>query len=138
MADKNTIIGHVALLVHDLSSNKPLYKELFSYFDYIIVNDESWVLGVQAPNNISLWIMEASEKTTNHRDANGMNHLAFHVSSQEEVDEFVEDFLVPNNITPLFDTPRARTDFTGDKGMYYQVMFELPGSILFEVVYTTY
>lgn len=82
--------------------------------------------------------MGASVKDANDRDSNGLNHLAFHVEKKEDVDTFVEEFMKPNSIEPLFETPRERPDFTGDKGMYYQVMFELPGKLLFEVVYTTW
>ena len=37
----------------------------------------------------------------------------------------------------LFETPRHRPDFAhGEDTTYYQVMFESPDRILFEIVYT--
>ena len=40
-------------------------------------------------------------------------------------------------VQPLFDTPRHRPEFRDDpKETYYQVMFESPDKVLFEVVYS--
>lgn len=86
--------------------------------------------------DLSLWFMATTQATNNHRDANGLNHLGLHMESVEDVDRFVSEFLTPRNIQPLFDTPRHRPDFAGTDGVYYQVMFELPGDLLFEIVHT--
>ena len=64
-----------------------------------------------------------------------MNHLGLLVQSQAEVDQMVE-YLRERNIVPLFDTPRHRPEYSQDsEHTYYQVMFESPDRILFEVVY---
>ncbi len=131
-------VHHVVYLIHDLGKYVESYRKLFHYFDYELVTDESYALGVKAPNGLSIWIMEAPKTARNDRDSNGLNHIAFAMDSQAAVDEFVKDFLEPNKITCLFDTPRARPDFTGEKYTYYQVMFEMPGGILIEVVHTDY
>ena len=65
----------------------------------------------------------------------GMNHLAIAVSSEAEVDEMV-DWLRARRVLTLFGTPCHRLDFADAKDQtYYQVMFESPDKILFEVVY---
>jgi catechol 2,3-dioxygenase-like lactoylglutathione lyase family enzyme len=72
----------------------------------------------------------------NDYDGIGMNHVGLTVNSQAEVDE-VTAYLQKNGVKPLFETPRHRPEFC-DKpdATYYQVMFESPDRILFEVVYT--
>ena len=35
----------------------------------------------------------------------------------------------------LFETPRYRPDFSSEPNTYYQIMFESPDRILFEIVY---
>jgi hypothetical protein len=131
-------ISHLVYLIQDFDKNIDIYRKLFAYFDYKVLTDESYGLGVMSPNNCSIWIMDATTKNPNDRDSNGLNHLAFGVDSQEAVDTFTNEFLKENKIESLFGTPTARPDFTGENGIYYQVMFELPGSLLFEVVYTSY
>jgi hypothetical protein len=45
--------------------------------------------------------------------------------------------LQQHGIQALFDTPRHRPEFcSSPDNTYYQVMFESPDRILFEVVYT--
>lgn len=67
-----------------------------------------------------------------HRKETGLNHLAFAVSSKEEVDQFVSEFLKVRNITTLYGSPKAFPQYT--KG-YYAVYFEDPDRIKIEVVY---
>lgn len=138
MSNIKASLNHLVFLIHDYDKNIVIYKNLFDYFGFQIVADESYGLGVVIQSGLSLWIMRTSNETINHRDANGLNHLALSVSSKEDVDTFSTEFLKENNIECLFDTPKARPDFTGDQNTYYQVMFELPGSVLFEVVFTDY
>jgi hypothetical protein len=65
-----------------------------------------------------------------------MNHLGISVAAQADVDAAVE-FLQQRKIASLFETPRHRPEFSaGSDQTYYQVMFESPDRILFEVVYT--
>ncbi len=46
------------------------------------------------------------------------------------------NYLRERNIPPLFDTPRHRPEFAmNEEYTYYQVMFESPDRILFEIVY---
>jgi catechol 2,3-dioxygenase-like lactoylglutathione lyase family enzyme len=66
----------------------------------------------------------------------GLNHLGIAAESIADVDATVR-YLEDRGIPALFETPRHRPDFSQDeKSTYYQVMFESPDRILFEVVYT--
>lgn len=126
--------GHLVYLINDFSNNVQYYQQLFEYlgFETIMSND---IFHAVKAGGLSLWFMAATEPSKNHRDANGLNHLGLHMDSIEDVDQFVHEFLTPRNIPALFETPRHRPDFAGTTGTYYQVMFELPGDILFEIVH---
>ena len=138
MSQISAKLGHVVLLIHDYDLNVDIYKKLFKYFNFEFITDENYGIGVRMMNGSSLWVMKSTVEDINNRDGNGLNHIGFNVDSKKDVDQFTEEFLKVNNVETLFDTPKDRPDFTGDSGNYYQVMFELPGKILFEVVFTTF
>jgi hypothetical protein len=64
-----------------------------------------------------------------------MNHLGLCVASMADVDA-VGTYLEGKGIARLFETPRHRAEFSHGENTYYQVMFESPDRVLFEVVYT--
>lgn len=59
-----------------------------------------------------------------------MTHVAFNVSSPEDVDEFVAGFLVARGIEPLYGGAEAYPDYTKD---YYAAYLEDPDRIKIEV-----
>ena len=85
---------------------------------------------------MSLWFIGYVKPVSNDYDGPGMNHLAFSVPAQADVDAAAA-YLTARGIALLFETPRHRPDFAhGEDSTYYQVMFESPDCILFEIVYT--
>ena len=65
-----------------------------------------------------------------------MDHLGIGTASQADVDA-VAAYLAERGVAALFETQRHRPEFGGgEEQTYYQVMFESPDRILFEVVYT--
>jgi catechol 2,3-dioxygenase-like lactoylglutathione lyase family enzyme len=112
------------------------YKELFSFLGWSDLYSDENTLGVGDKNGTSLWFATPLKQSSNDYDGLGVNHLAISVEKQEDVDQVVT-YLKEKAVTALFDTPRHRPEFCGDsKETYYQVMFESPDKILFEVVYT--
>ena len=100
-----------------------------------ILEDDLMMLGVGENIFNSLWFFGGANDAQNDYDGTGLNHLGFLVQTQSEVDQMVS-FLDERSIAPLFDTPRHRPEFSKDaEHTYYQVMFESPDRILFEVVY---
>jgi hypothetical protein len=92
-------------------------------------------LGLEDENKVSLWFIDPIKKINNDYDGIGMNHLAISIPNQASVDEIVA-YLQKHNIEMLFETPRHRPEFcSSTEETYYQVMFESPDRILFEVVY---
>jgi catechol 2,3-dioxygenase-like lactoylglutathione lyase family enzyme len=135
----NSTLGH--LQVNIRSVNIEFYREFFSFLGWKTLFDTEIepgkkMLGIGDKNGTSLWFVDPLKEVKNDYDGIGMNHLGISVPDKASVDETV-DFLKAHNIQALFETPRHRPEFCGDdKSTYYQVMFESPDRILFEVVYT--
>ena len=117
------------------AQNLPFYKELFAFVGWKTWVDAPDLLGIAQDDVTSLWFSGNAKDVRNDYDGPGMNHLALRVSSQGDVDQMA-NYLRQQNIPTLFNTPRHRPDFSPDADhTYYQVMFESPDRILFEVVY---
>ena len=126
-------IGHLQININ--LANIGFYKELFAFLGWEKVYDEPGMLGLYAADTSSLWFAGQTRQVNNDYDGVGMNHLAISVPAQADVDAAVT-FLKQHAIDCLFETPRHRPEFSGKDETYYQVMFESPDRILFEVVYT--
>lgn len=128
-----TKLGHIQFNVYP--QHLAFYKELFTFLGWPALEESETMLGVGGTVFNSLWFSGSANMSRNDYDGPGMNHLGLLVESQNEVDEVVAH-LHEQGIDTLFDTPRHRPEFSMDaKHTYYQVMFESPDHILFEVVY---
>jgi len=86
--------------------------------------------------HITLWFIGEVKDAANDYDGPGVNHIAIGAQSQAEVDATAA-YLSGRGVPALFETPRHRPEFSqGPDQTYYQVMFESPDRVLFEVVYT--
>jgi catechol 2,3-dioxygenase-like lactoylglutathione lyase family enzyme len=127
-------LGHIQFNIDP--QNSAFYKELLSFLGWTVWFDDPNILGLGGEHGTSLWFTSPAESVIYDYDGPGMNHLALAVSTQSEVDEVVS-YLQKLSVPTLFDTPRHRPEFnSGPNQTYYQVMFESPDRILFEVVYT--
>jgi catechol 2,3-dioxygenase-like lactoylglutathione lyase family enzyme len=128
-----TKLGHIVFGV--APENMSFYRELFSFLGWSSIYDSAEMLGVGA-GDVSLWLGEATRSTVNDYDAAGVNHVAIAAESVADVDATLV-YLTQHGAKALFETPRHRPDFAQSEDQtYYQVMFESPDRILFEVVYT--
>ena len=126
-------LGHIQINV--MSQNLDFYKTLFTFLEWRILFHDETMLAVEGTEGCSLWFSAGADTRQNDYDGVGMNHLGFHVSSQAQVDDSVR-FLKQNEVELLFETPRHRPEFSSSEDhTYYQVMFELPDRILFEIVF---
>ena len=92
-------------------------------------------LGVGLDDGSSFWFSTPIKEFVNDYDGPGVNHVGINTSTKAEVDETVK-FLQSKGIVALFETPRHRPEFSGGEDQtYYQIMFESPDRILFEIVY---
>jgi catechol 2,3-dioxygenase-like lactoylglutathione lyase family enzyme len=127
-------LAHIQLNVQ--ADNIGFYKDLFTFLGWqVIAGGEGW-LGIADAKGASLWFLSDVKDVQYDYDGPGLNHIGIDVGAQEDVDAAAR-FVAERGIQHLFETPRHRPDFTGDgPNAYYQVMFESPDRILFEVVYT--
>lgn len=125
-------IGHIQFNVK--LQNLAFYKDLMTFLGWSLLYQDEDACGYGNTDGVSLWFVAEMKDVCNDYDGSGMNHLALSTSSQREVDEMVA-YLRDHAIAALFDTPRHRPEFSREDNTYYQVMFESPDRILFEVVY---
>ena len=125
-------ISHIQFNVQ--AANLPFYKDLLAFAGLQTLYDGEDILGVGDENETSLWFGAAARDVLNDYDGPGMNHLALEVPAQSDVDAAVA-WLAERGVPALFGTPRHNPEFSSAERTYYQVMFESPDRILFEIVY---
>jgi catechol 2,3-dioxygenase-like lactoylglutathione lyase family enzyme len=129
-----THLAHIQFNVEP--ANIAFYKDLLTFLGWQVIYEGEGFCGIADKNGVSLWFIGHVKAVSNDYDGPGMNHLAVGVPAQSDVDTTVT-YLTERQVTPLFETPRHRPDFAESPAhTYYQVMFESPDRILFEVVYT--
>ena len=125
-------ISHIQFNVQ--AANPPFYKELLAFAGLQTLYDGEDMLGVGDAYETSLWFGTSAKDVLNDYDGPGMNHLALEVPAQSDVDAAVA-WLAERGVPALFGTPRHHAEFSRAERTYYQVMFESPDRILFEIVY---
>ena len=125
-------ISHIQFNVR--AANLPFYKDLLAFAGLQTLYDGEEMLGVGDDNETSLWFSGSVRDVLNNYDGPGMNHLALEVPAQSDVDAAVA-WLAERGVPALFATPRHNPEFSSAERTYYQVMFESPDRILFEIVY---
>jgi len=127
-------LGHMQINVD--AANLPFYKGLFTFLGWQTIYENADMYSAHDTNGTSLWFIAAANGTKNDYDGAGVNHLGIGVAEQSDVDK-ATTYLQEQNVELLFETPRHRPDFSqGADQTYYQVMFESPDRILWEIVYT--
>jgi hypothetical protein len=126
-------LGHLQINIDP--KNVGFYKEVFTFLGWHVIMEEEGMIGLGCEKGSSLWFGNCLKEHANDYDGLGMNHLAVAVEKQTDVDEAV-DYLNKHHIQALFNTPCHRPEFSAPGSTYYQVMFESPDKLLFEVVYT--
>ena len=117
-------------------ANSGFYKDLLGFLGWHPLYEGEGVLGMGAEGSASLWFVPRASAAANDYDAPGVNHIAIGAESQADIDEAAR-YLAGAGVAALFETPRHRPEFSaGEDQTYYQVMFESPDRVLFEVVYT--
>jgi catechol 2,3-dioxygenase-like lactoylglutathione lyase family enzyme len=126
-------LAHIQVNV--AAANLPFYRDLMGFLGWQTLYEDEGMFGVGSGES-SLWFIGAASDAKNDYDGAGMNHLGIGVARQEDVDTVV-GYLRERGVPALFETPRHRPEFSQDEtSTYYQVMFESPDRVLFEVVYT--
>jgi catechol 2,3-dioxygenase-like lactoylglutathione lyase family enzyme len=116
-------------------ANAGFYRDLFTFLGWSLWYDDPNMLGLGDGKGASVWFAGPAKASANDYDGPGMNHIGLSVPEQADVDAVVA-YLHDRGVPALFETPRHRPEFSTEGQTYYQVMFESPDRILFEIVYT--
>ena len=130
-----TVFSHLQINVRP--ENMPFYRDLMAFLGWPTIYETEGMIGVGGRSGGgSLWFVGGVNEASNDYDGPGVNHIGIGAESQADVDA-VAAHLKERGVQHLFETPRHRPDFSQSEDQtYYQVMFESPDRILFEVVYT--
>lgn len=105
------------------------------FMGWQIIFETENISGFKSGSNGDLWFVKANHNQNTNYDAKGVNHISLRVSELSDVDR-VKGYLGEKRVNMLFETPKHRPEFvTSENETYYQIMFESPDKILFEVVY---
>jgi hypothetical protein len=127
-----THLSHIQVNVQP--AHMSFYKELMAFLGWDTIYADESMLGVVHAGP-AVWFSAATKDPANDYDGTGMNHIGIGTATQAEVDAAAE-YLEGKSIPLLFETPRHRPEFArGEDYTYYQIMFESPDHILFEIVY---
>lgn len=125
------LLHHIELYVSDLKKTMDFWGWFLEELGYTCFqkweNGESWKL-----NETYLVFVQAEKKYLTvpyHRRRVGLNHLAFHAKSRQQVDEMTKK-LRAKNIPILY---QDKHPFAGGQD-YYAVFFEDPDRIKVELV----
>ena len=123
-------IDHVSLNVSDLSKSRSFYNSLLIFLEFEPHPAGGWV-----NDRNGIWINQVDQKYVSvpyHRKHIGMSHLAFRVSSRQDVDDFYTKFLLPKHVPVLYGGPKEYPEY---KTGYYAVYFEDPDRIKLEMLH---
>ncbi|MFT8310820.1 MAG: VOC family protein [Sporolactobacillus sp.] len=125
------LLHHVEVNVSNLNESVRFWGWFLEKLGYELVQEweegKSWELG-----DTYIVFVQTRKKYLDipyHRCRTGLNHLAFHAESREEVDEMTEA-LIKRGVNILY---KDRHPFAGGKD-YYAVFFEDPDRIKVEFV----
>jgi catechol 2,3-dioxygenase-like lactoylglutathione lyase family enzyme len=118
------------------ASNMQFYRDIMTCLGWAMIYDSPEMIGTLGKNGESLWFSANVKAVSNNYDGPGMNHIGISAPTPADVDTAAE-YLTGKGVQMLFGTPRHRPEFSAnDNQTYYQIMFESPDRILWEVVYT--
>jgi catechol 2,3-dioxygenase-like lactoylglutathione lyase family enzyme len=128
---RDSMLHHVEIYVSNLEKSVDFWGWLLTELGY--EEYQKWELGVSWKyQETYLVFVQAEERFLDvpyHRCRVGLNHLAFHATSREQVDEITE-ILIKKQIPILY---REKHPYAGGQE-YYAVFFEDPDRIKVELV----
>jgi catechol 2,3-dioxygenase-like lactoylglutathione lyase family enzyme len=126
-------IGHIGINLSHEASSFPFWHDLLSYLGFTVLPDGNHFDASDGRSYLCVSVTKpAYQQPPFHRRRTGLNHIAFQVASAKAVDRFVEEFLTPRGIAPLYDGAEAYPQYVEG---YYAVYFEDPDRIKIEVTY---
>jgi len=125
------MLHHVEINVSNLKTSRAFYDFLLPKLGYTVFQE--WEKGFSYTFGTTyLVFVQTIEKhlsSTYHRGQTGLNHLAFHATSRQQVDE-ITDMLELQGTNILY---KDKHPFAGGDS-YYAVFFEDPDRLKLEIV----
>lgn len=126
-------IGHVGINLSNSDESFSFWKDLLRYLGFSITDDGNHFDAHDGRSYLCVSTTKSNHRQARyHRKQTGLGHLAFSVSSPEQVDSFVAEFLSPRGIEPLYGGAKAYPHYVEG---YYAVYFEDPDRVKIEVTY---
>jgi catechol 2,3-dioxygenase-like lactoylglutathione lyase family enzyme len=126
-------IGHIGINLSSAGEPFAFWKDLLTFLDFEIMPDGNHFDASDGHTSLCVQVTSPDHQQPRyHRRQTGLGHLAFKVDSAGLVDEFVDGFLKPRQVEPLYGGPKAYPDYTPG---YYAVYFEDPDRIKVEVAF---
>ena len=111
------------------------YRDLMTFLGWHDIFAAEGFFGMGGTSG-SLWFISNEVKdVANDYDGPGVNHVGIAAETEADVDAVIE-YLKERGVEMLFETPRHRPIPRREGHTYYQVMFESPDRVLFEVQYS--
>lgn len=121
------------LQVNVRPENVAFYRDLMTFLGWHDIFAGEGFFGMGGTHG-SLWFISQVKDVSNDYDGPGVNHIGIGAESEADVDAVIA-YLRERGIETLFETPRHRPIPRREGHTYYQVMFESPDRVLFEVAY---
>ena len=125
------MLHHIELYVSDLARSRDFYSFLLSRLGYDLYQDWSHGFSMKKTEHYIVFVQTPAEflEAGYHRCRTGLNHLAFHGGSREDIDQLRKDLLA-RGVNLLYDD---RYPYAGGEH-HYALYFEDPDGMKIEVV----
>lgn len=128
-----TTLSHIGINLSSEERCFPFWQDLLTYLEFRLMLDGNHFDANDGHTFLCFSTTKAGYLDPPfHRKHTGLNHIAFSVTSHQEVDRFVKEYLEPHNIPMLYGGAKEYDYAPG----YYAVYFEDPDRIKVEVAFT--
>ncbi|HRN96557.1 MAG TPA: VOC family protein [Candidatus Levybacteria bacterium] len=128
----NSSLAHIQVNVD--FANISFYKDIMNFLGWKELYADDAMAGYAGENGLSVWFSQAPEGGSHNPSTMGLSHIGIQTDTLGNVDKVVT-YLKDHGIQTLHNTPAHRPEFSSEGQTYYQVIFESPDKILFEVMY---
>lgn len=126
-------LGHVGINLSGSDESFALWKDMLTFLGFEVREDGNHFDAFDQHSYICVTTTKPEHRVAGyHRRHTGLSHLAFRVADRVDVDRFVEQFLVPRSIQPLYGGAREYPEYVDG---YYAVYFEDPDRVKVEITF---
>lgn len=132
MVTMKTSLSHIGINLSSEEKCFVFWQDLLKYLEFDLMLDGNHFDASDGHTFLCFSTTKSGNREPAfHRKRTGLNHIAFSVSSREEVDQFVKEYLRPRHIAVLYEGAKEYDYVPG----YYAVYFEDPDRIKIEIAF---